>query len=148
MGVGGQCHALAMFSPGNRPSTHSTIGWMGPRTGLDGCMKSCPQTGFDPRTVQPVACHYTELPAANNANIFWKCDSLKPNTNVQLPEPNYTYTHTHTHKKWKLHSSCLSTTHITNVQLYQTHCSLWRCVTASVVQNSWSCPTMFPEWPF
>jgi len=88
MGVVGQCHALATFSPGDRPSTHCTIGWMGPRTGLDGCTKSYPQPGFDPRTVQQIACHYTELPAANNANIFWKYDSVNPKTN-QRPEPNY-----------------------------------------------------------
>jgi len=27
---------------------------MGPRAGLDGCEKSRPPTGFDPRTFQPV----------------------------------------------------------------------------------------------
>ena len=31
-----------------------------PRTGLDGCRKSLPPTGFDPRTVQPVANRYTD----------------------------------------------------------------------------------------
>ena len=32
---------------------------MGPRTGLDGCEKSCLPTGPDPRTVQGVASRYT-----------------------------------------------------------------------------------------
>ena len=32
---------------------------MGPRTGLDGCGKSQPPPGFDPRTVQPVASRHT-----------------------------------------------------------------------------------------
>jgi len=31
---------------------------MGPRAGLDGCEKSSPPPGFDPRTVQPVASCY------------------------------------------------------------------------------------------
>ena len=33
---------------------------MGPRAGLDGCGKSRPQPGFDPRAVQPVASRYTD----------------------------------------------------------------------------------------
>jgi hypothetical protein len=34
---------------------------VGPRAGLDGCGKSRPPPGFDPRTAQPVASYYTEL---------------------------------------------------------------------------------------
>ena len=37
-----------------RPGTDSTGGWVGPTAGLDRCGKS------RPRTVQPVASHYTE----------------------------------------------------------------------------------------
>ena len=33
---------------------------MGLRAGLDRCGKSRPPPGFDPRTVQPVASHYTD----------------------------------------------------------------------------------------
>ena len=33
---------------------------MGPRAGLDGCGKSRPPPGFDPRTVQPVGSRYTD----------------------------------------------------------------------------------------
>ena len=36
-GVGGQRHAPAALSPGN---AHCIGGWVGPRTGLDGCGKS------------------------------------------------------------------------------------------------------------
>ena len=43
-----------------RPGTRCTGGWVGPRTGLDGCRKSLPPTGFDPRNVQPVASRYTD----------------------------------------------------------------------------------------
>jgi hypothetical protein len=33
---------------------------VGPRAGVDGCEKSRPPLGFDPRTVQPVASRYTD----------------------------------------------------------------------------------------
>ena len=59
MGVGGQSHAPAALPPGKRPGTHCIGGWVGPRAGLDRCVKSRPP-GFDPRTVQPVASTYTD----------------------------------------------------------------------------------------
>jgi hypothetical protein len=37
MWVGGQRQAPASLPPENRPSTHGTGGWAGPRAGLDGC---------------------------------------------------------------------------------------------------------------
>ena len=39
---------------------------MGLRAGLDGCGKSRPPPGFDPRTVQPAASRYTDyvMPAS------------------------------------------------------------------------------------
>ena len=60
MGMGGQRHAPAALPPGKRPGTHCIGGWVGPRAGLDGCGKSRPPPGFDPRTVQPVASRYTD----------------------------------------------------------------------------------------
>jgi hypothetical protein len=39
--------------------TNCIGGWVGSRAGLDGCGK-CRPKGFDPRTVQPVASHYTD----------------------------------------------------------------------------------------
>jgi len=43
-----------------RPGTHCIGGWVGPRASLDGCGKSRPPPGFNPRTVQPVASRYTD----------------------------------------------------------------------------------------
>jgi len=40
-----------------RPGTHCTGRWVGPRAGLDGCRISRP--GIRSRTAQPVASHYT-----------------------------------------------------------------------------------------
>jgi hypothetical protein len=42
MRVGGKLHTPAALSPGKRPGTHCTGGWMGPTDGLDGCGKSRP----------------------------------------------------------------------------------------------------------
>jgi hypothetical protein len=46
--------------PWERPGTHCIGDWVGPRAGLDGCGKSRPPPGFDPRTVQPVVSRYTD----------------------------------------------------------------------------------------
>jgi len=46
--------------PRGRTGTHCTGGWVDPRAGLDGCGKSRPTPGFDPKAVQPVASGYTE----------------------------------------------------------------------------------------
>ena len=50
MGVGGQHHARPLYLL-ERPGTHCTGGWVGPRAGLDGCGKSRPPPGFYPQTV-------------------------------------------------------------------------------------------------
>jgi hypothetical protein len=60
MRVGGQCHSLSALPPGNRPDTHRTKGWKGPRAGLDGHGKISPTPRFDRRTVQPIAVCYTD----------------------------------------------------------------------------------------
>jgi len=49
-----------LFTPRERPGTHCTEGWVGPRAGLDRCGKSRPPPGFDPQTVQPIASCYTD----------------------------------------------------------------------------------------
>ena len=59
MVVGGQRHVSAA-APQERPGTHCIGGWVGYTAGLDGCWKSRPPPGFDPRTVQPVASRYTD----------------------------------------------------------------------------------------
>jgi hypothetical protein len=40
--VSGQQHALATLYPQERPGTHCSGGWVGPRVGLDRCEKSRP----------------------------------------------------------------------------------------------------------
>ena len=37
-----QCHAPVTLSPGQRPGTHCTGGWVGPNSSLDGCRRSWP----------------------------------------------------------------------------------------------------------
>ena len=64
MWVGGQRHAPATLPPGKKPRTHCTEGLVGHRAGLDGCGKVRPPPGFDPRTVQPIASHYTDYDIA------------------------------------------------------------------------------------
>ena len=56
-----------LFTPQERPGTHCTGGWVGPRAGLDWCGKSRPPPGFDPWTVQPVASRYTDCATRPNA---------------------------------------------------------------------------------
>jgi hypothetical protein len=56
-GVSGQRHALAALPP-ERPGTHCTGGWVGPRAGLDGYRKFRSPSGFDLLTVRPVGSRY------------------------------------------------------------------------------------------
>ena len=49
---------LRPIYPPERPGTRCIGGWVGPRTGLDGCGNYRPPQGFDPQTVQPVASRY------------------------------------------------------------------------------------------
>jgi len=51
-GVSGQQYASAALYPRERPGTHFTGGWVGPRTGLDGRKISYPP-GFDPGPTSP-----------------------------------------------------------------------------------------------
>jgi hypothetical protein len=72
--VRGQRHASAAFYPRERPGTHCTWGWVGPRAGLDVCEKSRSPPGFDPRTVQPAASRYTDWatrPILCASYLFW-----------------------------------------------------------------------------
>ena len=72
MGVGGQRHAASLY-PRENPGTHCTGGWVDHRTGLDGCRKSRPPSGFDPRTVQLIASRYTgcAIPAYLQDNVTY-----------------------------------------------------------------------------
>jgi hypothetical protein len=59
MGVGGKCHALAALPPGKtRYPLYRRLG--GPQDWSGWVQKISLPPGFDPRTVQPVASHYTD----------------------------------------------------------------------------------------
>jgi len=60
MEVGGQRHAPATLPPVKRSCTYCIGSWVGPRAGVNGCVKSRLLPGFDPRTLQPVASRYTD----------------------------------------------------------------------------------------
>jgi hypothetical protein len=54
MGMGGQRHDSAVLPPRTRGGTCYTGGWVGPGPFWSGAKNFVP-TGFDPRTVHPVA---------------------------------------------------------------------------------------------
>jgi len=55
-----------------RTGAHYIGSWVGRRASLEGLGKSRPLLGFDPRTVQPVASHYTHsaTPAHVKSTLF------------------------------------------------------------------------------
>ena len=66
-GVSGQQHAPAALYPLERPGTHFTGGWVGPRAGLDGRKISSPP-GFDPGPSSPLSVAIlTELPGPHES---------------------------------------------------------------------------------
>ena len=59
MGMGNQCHALAVLPPGNTQyPLYRRLG--GPHGQSRQVRKILSPPGFNPRTVQPVVSHYTE----------------------------------------------------------------------------------------
>jgi hypothetical protein len=58
--MGGQRHAPATLTQGNRPGTHCIRGRGGPQGGSGRVRKISHPRGFDPRTVQPIAIRYTD----------------------------------------------------------------------------------------
>jgi hypothetical protein len=50
---------------------------VGPRAGLDWCGNSGPPPAFDPRTVQPVASHYTDRAIPAHDNVHTKDELLQ-----------------------------------------------------------------------
>jgi hypothetical protein len=57
MGVDGKHHSPAALAPGKGPSTQFAGGWVDPGPVWTDAENS-PPSGFDPRTVQPVASRY------------------------------------------------------------------------------------------
>jgi len=64
----GQQHAPAALYPRERPGTHFTGGWVGPRAGLDGCRKSRPQRDWIPdRPAHSQSLYRLSYPAHNRS---------------------------------------------------------------------------------
>ena len=59
------------FSPKERPGTHCTEGWVGPRASRDGCGKSRPPLGIDSRNVQPVESRCTHYAVPSHSSIIY-----------------------------------------------------------------------------
>jgi len=51
--VRGQCHVPTALYPREKPGTHCTGDWVGPRAGLDRCGKSCPHWDSIPGPSSP-----------------------------------------------------------------------------------------------
>jgi hypothetical protein len=66
---GRQSHAPTVLPPGTRLATTYKGGWVGLETSLDEREKLSPVTGFEPRTLQPVAscCTNYVIPATISA---------------------------------------------------------------------------------
>ena len=60
MRVVGQHHAPAALSPGKKPCTHFIGECVGPRAGLNCCVKSRLPPVFDPRNFQALVSRYTD----------------------------------------------------------------------------------------
>ena len=61
--MGGQCHAMAALPPGKSPGIYGTGGWVDLMAGLDKCEegKFLSPLAFEPKTVQTIASHYTNM---------------------------------------------------------------------------------------
>jgi hypothetical protein len=73
------------FYPRERPGIHCIADWVGPRTGMDGCGKSCPLPSRDsnPLTVLPVGNRYTDYAIAGH-KIHHAHVTLLPYSEVQV----------------------------------------------------------------
>ena len=78
-GVSGQQHAPAVLYPQERPGTHFTGGWVGPRAGLNGRKISSPP-GFDPdRPARSSFAIPTEVPGPHCAQCITVIHGMKHN---------------------------------------------------------------------
>ena len=97
-GVGGQHHAPAALSHGNKPGTHRTGGWVG--------MENLATQGFETRIIQPVASCYIDyvIPASFSvllALIVFKARQWKNSTGQIIPRRNT-----------RLHKGLISSLHL------------------------------------
>jgi hypothetical protein len=66
--------------------TYCIGGWVGPKTGLEGCGNSRPPLEFDRRHVQPVASRYTHYSMPTASNIL-QGTILGSNTDLEQFHP-------------------------------------------------------------
>ena len=110
MGVGGQCHAPAAFTPGKDPvPIVQEAGWA-PGPVWIGAENLAPPPGFNPWTFQPVVSCYTDnaIPALCRLVLF----ILKDNPTQQLS----------CHKQEDLDTQCVLSFSVPNVK-----CSVNTC---------------------
>jgi hypothetical protein len=92
-GVRGQRHDPAALYPRERPGTHCTGSWVGPRGGSGQARKILPPPGFDPRTFHPVTSRHTvwvTRPTVINSNsIKYNINLLKPTGHVMQHRVSY-----------------------------------------------------------
>jgi len=73
MGVGGQRHALAAVPP--RKTQYPLYRRLGGPQGQ--VQKTSPPPGFNPRTIQPIASHYTNYAAPTpNTLVYTICNAM------------------------------------------------------------------------
>jgi len=71
MGVGGQRQTPVALPLGKRQGTHFAVGWVGPKTCLNGCRNLDPP-GFDPHIIKPGASLYR---VRFCAHVILECDN-------------------------------------------------------------------------
>jgi hypothetical protein len=99
-GVRGQSHAPGALYPREKPGTHCTGDWVGPRAGLDNCGKSRRPPRFDPRTVQHVASRYIDR--ATRPTNCYTCIYLKKKTKIKIKNTVIDKTLTYVSETWLL----------------------------------------------
>jgi len=107
--------------PRERPGTSCIGGWVSPRAGLDGCGKTRPPPGFDPRTVQPVASRWA-IPAHvlnnnnnNNNNNYSNKNETIPRKRIIFGELEFSHllkNFQEFYKRWKFITDFICTQHL------------------------------------
>ena len=83
-----------LLYPQERPGIHCRGRWVGHRVGLDGCGKSHPSPGFDPREVPPVATSLYRLSYHGLSDTCCSVVKLLPTVNIEgllycVPAPRF-----------------------------------------------------------
>ena len=75
------------FYPRERPSTHCTRGWVGPRAGLDGCGKYPPPTGIQSADRSPRSQSIYRLSYPGPPSLPVRITKYRRNQTYNLFEP-------------------------------------------------------------